>query len=278
MSFRNTEPDDSDLFEEFEFKPLSAGLGFHKKDKEAAAPLSVSAAPSGASSSASSLSIDIKAPLPRKKNAPAKQQAAPTATVAADGVIDLDDKSPMIDTLKDVLTERTYKRLKAERPWEIDELTQAAQPETWKKTSFDLTALLMDTFIVGAFFLLALMVFVAVTEIDLVHAINRGNVDENILMALGALGVATAWIYMVSCRLFAGMTAGEFIFDQRLGLDSDFEKASYGWKVALRTTILFATGLVVFPLIEEITRKDLLGSLLNLHHYRKVHLGSRPSA
>lgn len=257
MSFKTSDPND-ELFEEFEFKPLSAGLGFHKKtDKGPGATL-----PSAAKNAKTDSAVDLKMPLPRKGG---------NSAIA-------EKNSPMIDSLKDVLTEKAYSRLKTERPWDITDdvpvaavgAPAAAAEGGWKRASFDLTALLVDCLIITGFFLVTLTVFMAATGVDVVRMLTSGIVDENIVQGLVVLMVSVAWIYMVSCRLFAGVTAGEFIFDQRLGLPADQAKGNFGWKVAARTTLLFASGLVVFPLIEEITRKDLLGNLLKIHHYRKV--------
>lgn len=256
MSFKTSDPND-ELFEEFEFKPLSAGLGFHKKtDKGPAATLPAAA------KSAKTETVDLKMPLPRKGGNSAISEK----------------NSPMIDSLKEVLTEKAYNRIKTERPWEIDDspaaptsaATALAGDGAWKRTSFDLTALLVDCLVITGFFLVSLVVFMATTGVDVVRLLSSGVLDENIVSGLIVLLVSVAWIYMVSCRLFAGVTAGEYIFDQRLGLPVDQAKGNFGWKVAARTTLLFATGLVVFPLIEEITSKDLLGNLLRIHHYRKA--------
>lgn len=285
-----SQKNDPDLFEEFEFRPLSAGLGFHKKNSEEENSSSLTASkPSTASRSDSMENISgLRMPLPRDGG----QSKRTTSSAGSAG------NSPLVENLKGVFEDKLNKRIKQNRIWDIDDQLMPkdskeslqgteigsspsqTEDETteWKKTSFDLTALLVDSFLISAIFLLSLAVFSTTTGIDVVHGLTNNTLDPDIIFAMMSLLGVIAWIYMVASRAFAGVTAGEFIFDHRLGLPSQTLKASYGWKVALRTSILFATGLVILPLMEEITGKDILGKVLKLSHFRKVPNGNRSNS
>jgi|GEM_PF-5436028 len=286
-----SQKNDPDLFEEFEFRPLSAGLGFHKRNSEEQNTSSL-----GGSKSSTALRSDsmenisgLRMPLPRDGGQTKRSSAA---SAGATG------NSPLVENLKGVFEDKLNKRIKQNRIWDIDDQLMPKDPKEsllatkassglnqaegeiteWKKTSFDLTALLVDSFLISAIFLLSLALFSTTTGIDVVHGLTNNTLDPDIIFAMMSLLGVIAWIYMVAARAFAGVTAGEFIFDHRLGLPSQALKASYGWKVALRTSILFATGLVILPLAEEITGKDILGKVLKLSHYRKIPSGNRPNS
>jgi hypothetical protein len=253
---------DPDLFEEFEFRPLSTGLGFHKRNDSSA----------GGSDPSGTTAL-VKMPLPRN-------QAAKTA------------ESPLVDNLKAVYQEKASQRIKQNRIWDIDDKiiepftaqptavkgAVSAEGETaWRKSFFDLTALLIDTVIVSAVFMISLALMHLTAGIDVLSILAANTLDQGLIIAMVVLLAAIGWLYMVSSRAAAGQTAGEFIFDHRLGLPEQYEESSYVWRMCLRTTLMFATGFSIFPLIEEITGKDLLAKLLNLQHYRKVNIGPRTS-
>lgn len=248
---------DPDLFEEFEFRPLSTGLGFHKRNESSAST----------TDSVSDTAV-VKMPLPRNQSKTAE--------------------SPFVDNLKAVYQEKASQRIKQNRVWDIEDkiiepsVTSGAVPSVdaqtdvvWRKSFFDLTALLIDSVIISAIFMFSLALMHIAAGIDVLSVLAANTLDQGLVTAMVVLLAAIGWLYMVSSRASAGQTAGEFIFDHRLGLPEQFSESSYIWRMALRTTLMFATGLIIFPLIEEITGKDLLAKLLNLQHYRKVNIGNR---
>ena len=69
------------------------------------------------------------------------------------------------------------------------------------------------------------------------------------------------WVYMVSLRVFAGHTIGEWTCDLRLGQPHERMQTSYPFRVILRVCLVMMTGIVFFPLLALLFRKDIAGQL-----------------
>jgi hypothetical protein len=99
------------------------------------------------------------------------------------------------------------------------------------------------------------------TKVDLFTNLFNPDPDKMIYLSLIGLFAATTWIYLVLNRMFLGYTPGEWVFDQRIGKPEDTGSALYSLKVALRSTIVLATGFVVFPFLSFCAGTDILGSM-----------------
>ena len=75
---------------------------------------------------------------------------------------------------------------------------------------------------------------------------------------------------MVATRLFLGFTAGEWVFDQRLGKPDQFGQGLYSAKVAFRSFLTIASGFVLFPALSTLFNRDLLGQLMGLELVKKA--------
>lgn len=73
--------------------------------------------------------------------------------------------------------------------------------------------------------------------------------------------LVSCWTYMVVLRVFFGFSIGEWACDLRLGQPSQRRHPTYLFKVALRATVLVATGVVTLPLLSLILGHDLPGRL-----------------
>ena len=91
-----------------------------------------------------------------------------------------------------------------------------------------------------------------------------------IYLSLLAMVAGITWIYMVASRVFMGFTPGEWVFDQRLGLPEALGTNSYALKAVARSTMVIATGGIVFPLLSLIFNRDLLGRLIGLELVKKA--------
>lgn len=80
---------------------------------------------------------------------------------------------------------------------------------------------------------------------------------------------ALTWIYLVANRLFLGCTPGEWVFDQMLGNPDHVGNADYSLRVALRSTLIIATGVFILPIISLITGKDFVGQISGIHLFKR---------
>ncbi len=254
-----------DSFEEFEFKPLTEGLGFHnktntKKNDETSAPKKAELKSNLFKGKISDEKIEIKSellpPLPRKENKIELKKEIPLKP--EDQTVD-----EILKTLnsKKKIQENLNNKISTEKP-----------VFKYVSTGWDLSASLLDGMLIFALSLLCMIVLLLVTQVDLFA--NLAEPDQEYYLYFGLLGLfsAMAWIYLVSTRVFLGYTPGEWVFDQRLGLPEQMNDWTYGAKVALRSLIMLATGYFILPLISMILNKDFVGKLMNLELVRKIQI------
>ena len=255
-----------DPFEEFEFKPLTDGLGFHHRSQPEKADFPLKNPAQGPTAKID-FALELMAPdmttpqiqpaLPRKpENKPAASKV-PT--------------SPVNSTVDEIL-----KTLGERRKYDFEEkstakaIYQTPSIETFIPSSFEFSAALLDGMLIVASYLAAMIVLLVVTKVDLFGTLL--NADEESMIYLSLFGIFTmvTWVYLVATRLFLGFTPGEWVFDQRLGQPEQLGTAPYSLKVALRSILVVATGFIVIPLLSMISRRDLLGRLMGVELVRKV--------
>jgi hypothetical protein len=75
------------------------------------------------------------------------------------------------------------------------------------------------------------------------------------------------WLYAVTSRLMVGATFGETYCNLKLGTPTQRWSATYGLRVALRETLILATGVVLLPLWIFWRESDFMGSRLALEYF-----------
>ena len=267
-----------DPFDEFEFKPLTEGLGFHNKKSESA-PATTDKIParhepaltkSAATFQATLSNVDldlvapeahrvpIQSPLPRAKassHSSASREEIPLDTYS--------ETNAKVDEILRTLGERKKYDFK-------DTKIQPPKVITWSESRPEFSAALLDSMLVFAGYLASLIILLVVTKVDLFANLAFPDSERSVFMGLGLLLGSIIWIYLVATRLFLGQTPGEWVFDQRLGRPEQVGRSVYSLKVAARSLLVMATGLVVLPLISWIWGKDFAGRAVGLSLVRKV--------
>jgi len=240
--------------DDFEFKPLTEGLGFHKKTQEKVSPKNTSSLNSSLKFQADpDMDLSISPPLPRKgfdSTQSLKKSPAPANTV---------------DEILKTLNEKRSLDFQGEKA----KLNEPAAV-VYKKSSFDISACLLDAMLVTAGTLLCLIVLLVVTRVDLFANLYRPDGQGLVYWSLAGLIASVTWIYLVGHRVFLGFTPGEWVFDQRLGTPEEFGTAEYALKAIARSTIVLLTGLIVFPIISFAMNRDYLGKLLGVELVRRA--------
>ncbi len=238
--------------DEFEFKPLTEGLGFHKKNQEK--PTSPKTALKFQAEAMPDLSIQT--PLPRKGFDSTTSLKKPAATPPANTTVD--------EILKTLNEKRSV-----DFSNEKSKLREPA-PIVYKNSTWDLSASLLDAMLVTAGTLLCLILLLVVTRVDLFANLYHPDGQGMVYWSLVALVATVSWIYLVGHRVFLGFTPGEWVFDQRLGKPEEFGTTDYAWKAVLRSTVVLLTGFIVFPLISFAMNRDYLGKLMGIELVKRT--------
>lgn len=264
----------NDPFDEFEFKPLTSGLGFHKESTstKASTPSVTSKVEfksshltfdTPATTTTASTSVNTATPAGFNLNSPLPRTATQTTTTtntqrkASINVPTIEDDS--ISKAQTAVNE-ILKNLNQKKQQEEALARNTRRPE-WIAAVPSLSAGFLDTMLIAAFFLLSLIAMLAITKIDLIANISNPDPQYLIYWATLSLLGGIQIIYFVSCRAFLGCTPGEWAFDQRCGNELQQASSTYVLRVAARSLINVATGFVLMTLISLVLRFDVLAAV-----------------
>lgn len=262
-----------DPFEEFEFKPLTEGLGFHKKK---ANPVKPEPAANDTFSSNSYIkdqglelieenSTDpLRPPLPRKNRSMATIPAAPGTL--ADAGSDGSSAAAVDEILKTLQKNRALDMAATNTRQKITANTK----EDFKPTTWNFSSSLLDAMLVIASSLLCMIILLVISKVDLVANLTHPDENGMIYVATAALFAGVSFIYLTVNRVFLGYTPGEWAFDQRIGRPEQMAQASYSFKVIYRSLLVILTGFILFPLLSLLFGKDYAGAISGVSLYKKV--------
>lgn len=297
-----------DPFDEFEFKPLTDGLGFHKKTVDLKEGLKKSGVLQDELSS-------LPSALPKMSD---EAPIAPVKKHSFEDVLSALEKSPLQrDSKKDLQFTETLPRdpapvkksaMEIEMPrgpvqspfpqpdaYKSPERAPLVTPKEIKKTpavgelvdtgtkrsasnspkgrlapaTMSLESALLDLIIVTGIALVFMVALLMVTKVDLNIVFKNLNTDLMTQISLGVLFLAVMQMYVVISRSFFGRTLGEWTFDLQIGEDEQQKKGSYPIRIALRSLLTTLTGLVLLPLISALIGRDIAGRVTGVQLYRQ---------
>jgi len=281
-SNNNLNDSTNDPFDEFEFKPLTDGLGFHRKTEstdQVTIPASMQTSTqipgqkpvpkTTAMVSTTTSKIDFRglklnfesktkglsSPLPRTTSP--NNNATPAARIQVPTIED-DSISKAQTAVNEILKNLNHKKQQEEAS------LKNKKKLVWKHSTPSFAAAFLDTMLIMAGFLMMLIAMLTITKSDLISNITHPGEDYSIWVATGLLFATIYFCYMVICRAYLGYTPGEWAFDQRCGTELEQASKSYVPKVMLRTVVVMITGFLPLALISWITRIDLAGMLSGL--------------
>ena len=269
--------------EEFSFKPITEGLGFHRKKSELNESLRLNRRVSDAHvlevplapTKPNTESKVLKSPLP-KKESPAPSFSSPAVSLAP--MAQTSPNKPNKDVIDEIVRgfKKTNQNLSQEPLAAKESIPKVIVPPTKPKVDeasnplpWMLSPFIVDALLVMALFLSGLLVTVSVTGVDLLKVFRQGADDLILWMTLPAIALAMLFVYMVTSRILLGASLGELMFDLRLGSQQDRRRIQYGIQVVLRTSLATISGFIILPLVSMLTQQDLLGELSGLRLYRK---------
>lgn len=280
-----------DPFEEFEFKPLNKGLGFHKKPSDmesksfdlSGTSQSHPVAPAGGAKRVEELnqimnripSFDgpqmsgnksqskVEPALPRdSKNFPGPTYQAPrfrdTPEPQKGSQARSESKTeplfqPQLPKI-DILNSPTH-------------LNRAGQR---KEVPMHLGAFLFDALVVVGLFCLFTGVTLAITEADFAAVWNSAQTDLASGLSLILLAFSVIQFYLILSRSFFGATLGEWAFELSIGTKGQQKSALYPLQISWRSILLSLTGFVLLPLVGLLFGKDLVGRLSGVRLGRDI--------
>lgn len=257
-----------DPFEEFEFKPITEGLGFHREQKNLAQKPVSSMAKEILTEEAKSL---LSTPLPSKKNNSNTSTAISSLMFETETASSLNRSTDVVDEiLRNIQSTKTVNKNIQAASQEAFKASAKQVKLEFKKSSVLMSAIFLDMMLVFASTLLCLVLLLAVTKVDLLS--NLKNPDEQgfIYISTFSLLLTVGFIYYTCYRSFLGATPGEWAYDQKIEANTAKQDGLYTFKIVLRSLVIIATGVVFLPFFSWILKKDLTGNLIGLNLVRKA--------
>lgn len=243
-----------DPFEEFEFRPINEGLGFHRRNK------TESQQGPRATTSAGTALTGFTSPLPRQEHAPRSQFNIPTNNIPT---IEDDSIAKAQSAVNEILKNLNHKR-------QLDFATEIErQKGELKKSKPYFFAATLDGMLIFAGFLMSMILMLTVTKVDLFMNLNSPETSASVYLATVGLFLSVAFIYMVINRAFMGFTPGEWAFDQYCGSPAQSGSLTYVPRLALRTTVVMLTGFVTLTLASYLLNRDLAGEISGVTLHKK---------
>ncbi len=260
-----------DPFEEFEFKPLTDGLGFHKKKQTPPSKKAESyddfqpiVKDNGLSLLEEPAVDPLRSPLPRKND------VIPEAPSFLDNH-EMPDSNSTAAAVDEILkTLQKNRRLDKEAAQKAKTASKVETKPKFQEAGWSLSAAFLDSMLVVAGSLLCMIILLSITKVDIVRNLKNPDEQGMIYIATLALIAAVSFIYLTVNRVFANCTPGEWAYDQRIGLPEESAKASYSLKVIARSLVTIGTGLVVLPLLSLIFQKDIAGMITGTKLYKRA--------
>lgn len=277
-----------DPFEEFEFRPINEGLGFHRKQKNnfsisstslSNSTTSISSRPGNLNSS-NNMGLDLASTstsfnqniTPKSSNTNFFEAPLPRH----DSRTDSSKKSFSVPTIEDdsiakaqTAVNQILKNLNNKRQTDFIYETEKQKTELKKSKPFFLAATL-DAMLISAVFLISMIAMLSVTKVDLFLNLSHAESSRFVYIATIGLFLTVTFIYMVISRSFSGCTPGEWAFDQHCGGgEIKMNALIYVPRVVLRTLLVMITGFITLPTLSYFLNKDLAGEMSGISLFIK---------
>lgn len=250
--------------DEFQFRPLTEGLGFHRKSSETSNETSFKIN----SNKKFSPAQETTTLLPRKgMGMKANFSLDPSSEPIRKSRRDLNRENALEREQTNNTVDEILKTLSQKKNLEIvdkKKFLNETPPLQFVPSSFDIAAGLLDGMLITASTLLCLILLLVITRIDLFANLTHPDSQGVLYLSLLTLVSGITWVYLVGNRIVLGFTPGEWVFDQRLGTPEELETVAYTVKIVARTTAVIATGFFLIPLFSFLFRSDLLGKALGI--------------
>ena len=137
-----------------------------------------------------------------------------------------------------------------------------------KAIPLSLLSLSLDLMVAAATSLTFLLCFLVVNEVSLSQLTANAQVSFNTQLSLGLMCWSVFIIYAVSIRSYFGRTLGEWTFECQLGRDQQIKQSHYPLLVLWRSVIV-SLSLLLLPILSLVTKRDLTYYLTGLQLYRE---------
>lgn len=277
---------EKDPMEEFEFKPLTEGLGFHKKSIR----LRDEVSKSGLTQSERKNKIpDLDellfeedaeiAASPIEKDFIKTMETEKAEPIASRRESSVEIKRPLLpreDEKKDYsVVNKIDTKLKldfkeeAKTP-EIDKsILQVEEKETYRKIPTSFMSALFDSVVGLTLSILFLALTMTIIKVNLLALVLNSETQLLVQASFGLMYFAILQLYMIISRSVAQKTLGEWAFDVHVAQKNGKTTAIFPLLVVWRAILITATGVITLPLLSMLIRRDIASYLTGIQLFQQ---------
>lgn len=139
--------------------------------------------------------------------------------------------------------------------------------KSYQVTLWSFVALLIDALLLVASSCVFLICFSYIVRTGMSTLLADAFKNQGLALLFGQAYLVSAWAYMVTLRVFMGSTVGEWACDLRLGQPHQRIESKYALRVAFRTSLILATGIIPLPLLSLLLGFDVPGKISGVSLY-----------
>lgn len=141
----------------------------------------------------------------------------------------------------------------------------------FKEVPSSFASAIIDGLIVLGLSSLFVVILVAITKIDIIAMMTHRELSSRVAFELIALCFGVNIFYFMLARGLFGSTLGDWAFDVQLGSENERGHIMYPFQVIFRTTLIILSGLFVVPLVSLAFGKDIAYYFSGLKLYSRQY-------
>ena len=239
---------ETDPFDEFDMRPITGGLGFHKKATQLKKAMK--------KVTQDSMGTDLPQPPPKDLVNEEKKDHKKTFDSLISSMNQLEKKG--------VTFIEAPPSKKTPQP-----TTKALSPSPHLQAiPLSLPSLLLDVMVATTVSLVFVLCFLMINDVHSLQVISRIQTDLRTQLSLFLMFMTIFIMYVVLTRGYFGRTLGEWTFECQMGQNHQIKKAYYPFLVLWRS-LLVAISCFTLPIFSLITGRDITYYLTGLQLYRE---------
>lgn len=264
-----------DPIDEFEFKPITEGLGFHRKTNQMKPTLDVSETlkpttaplpPPTIKSTSVNRPSPFQAPAKPQSKIPSREPATGHRHQPASSIFKTGGAMGSLDILETPIAENKSQKISQVVKESLEEKT-GTQKEVLVAASFP--ALIFDSIVIVSLACLFVVATLLIANVDPLVVATMATRDDMTLLSVLALFASVIQIYYLISRGFYGSSLGEWAFDLEVGTRNQQASILYPIQVIFRTLINTLTGFILLPILSLLIGRDIAGAVSGIRLYQR---------
>jgi hypothetical protein len=141
----------------------------------------------------------------------------------------------------------------------------------YKEVATSFASAVIDFAIVMGLASLFVVSLVAITQVDIIMMLTHSQLSFRTTLELALLYMGVTLFYFMLARGLCGSTLGDWAFDVQLGSEKERNHVMYPFQVLFRTAVIILTGIILIPVVSLGFGKDIAYYFSGLKLYSRQY-------